>query len=77
MRYLKKAKAGKQFSATFTNGERTDSHDASCFFMAMQDKGVGPGDLYAYIKIGKVVDPSHDWKEIERIAKSLGATPWT
>jgi hypothetical protein len=37
----------------------------------MQEKEVLAADLSAHIKLGEVVDPSHDWREIRRIAKTF------
>lgn len=73
--YLKKITAGKGiFLALFTSGASTKSHDVSCFFMAMQDKGIEPKDLEGHIKLGEMVDPGHDWKEIRRIADTFTKT---
>lgn len=72
--YLKKVTKDRgQFSATFTNGEKTDSYQAACFFMVMQDKGVEPEDLAAYIKLGGMTDPLKPWDEIRRIAATFSA----
>lgn len=73
MKYLKQinVKTGEVFRAIFTNGAETASHDVACFFMAMGDKGVAPADLESHIKLGEMVDPGHDYREIRRIAATF------
>ncbi len=59
------------FTATYCNGEVSQSHDASCFFMIMQEKRIKPADLDSHIKLGKMMDPDHEWDEIQRIAATF------
>ena len=69
MKYLKRIRNFKDFyCAEFINGATTSCHYTACFFMVMTDKAVAPGDLESHIKLGEMVDPAHDWKEIRRIA---------
>jgi hypothetical protein len=70
--FLKTATIHKgAFSATFANGETTDSRDAASFFQAMDDRGKTMSEVEDYIVIGRQCDPLKDWKEIIRIADSL------
>jgi hypothetical protein len=72
VKYLKRVRSFKNFfCAEFTNGVTTSQHEASCFFLIMQDKGVTPAELHSHIKLGEQVDPAHDWQEIRRIAKTF------
>jgi hypothetical protein len=72
MKFIKSVKnSGRGFSATYANGVKSESFEAAQFFMAMQDKEAGPDELDGYIRLGKMVDPARDWKEISRIAGSF------
>ncbi|HEX3747635.1 MAG TPA: hypothetical protein VHW09_27055 [Bryobacteraceae bacterium] len=72
MKYLKRIRSTKEtYRAEFTSGATTASHDVSCFFMVMSDKGVEPAGLEPYIKLGEKTDPGHDWCEIRRIAATF------
>ncbi len=62
-----------QFAAEFHSGTTTESHDAVCFFMAMQDSGVTAAELETHIKIAEMAeaDNDHDWQEIRRVAATF------
>jgi hypothetical protein len=72
MKYLSVVKkTPASFFAQFTNGATTKSHDAACFFMALQDKDVPAADIESYIKLGEMIDTGHDWTEIRSIAATF------
>ncbi len=74
MKFLKSATHGASgFYGQFSSGAVTTSHEAASFFMVMQDKGANADELDAYIRMGQMVDPSKDWKEIKRIARTFTA----
>jgi len=62
-------------TATFANGETTDSRDAASFFQMMDDRNKTIEDVEDAIFIGRQCDPFKDWREIQRIADSFGGTP--
>jgi hypothetical protein len=59
------------FLGKFANGATTRSHEVACFFVTMEDKGIAPAALESYIRMGELVDPGQDWKEIRRIASTF------
>jgi hypothetical protein len=71
MKYLTRATIDKGFHAQFTSGATSTDHDAACFFMTMQDRGVGIAEIASYIAIGEQVEPAEYWKEIRRIAATF------
>ena len=60
-------------TATFANGETTDSRDAASFFQMMDDRNKTIADVEDCIFVGRQCDPFKDWKEIQRMADSFGA----
>jgi hypothetical protein len=70
-KYLKEIKrTGDKFLATYMDGTTSTSHDAASFWMIMQEKGATLEEVEAYIKMGRQVDPQHEYDEIERILKA-------
>lgn len=70
--FLKFATVSKgALTATFANGETTDSRDAASFFQVMDDRNKTLADVEDCIFIGRQCDPFRDWKEIQRIADSF------
>ncbi len=59
------------FTATFSNGVTSNSHDAACFFQIMKDRNKTADEIQSCIDIGRMCDPFKDWNEIQRIADSL------
>ncbi len=59
------------FTATFSNGVTTNSHDAACFFQIMKERNQTADEIQGHIDIGRMCDPFKDWTEIQRIADSL------
>ncbi len=59
------------FTATFSNGVTTTSHDAACFFQIMKERNKTAEEIQSCIDIGRMCDPFKDWNEIQRIADAV------
>lgn len=55
----------------YVNGFQSSNGDIAQFFKMMEDKKQDIEGTSSYIKLGRMVDPNHDWDEAERVLRSF------
>lgn len=55
----------------YVSGFQSFNGDIAQFFKIMEDKEQDVEGTFSYIKLGRMVDPNHDWDEAERVLHSF------